>query len=73
MTKWLSHKESICNAGGADSIPGSGRSPSEGNGNALHLSWLGNPTDREAWWAIVHQGRKRVRHNFATEHGHKRF
>ena len=42
------------NAGDVGSIPGSGRSPGEGNGNPLHYSCLGNPTDREAWRAIVH-------------------
>ena len=31
-----------------DSIPGSGRSPGEGNGNLLHHSCLGNPMDRGA-------------------------
>ena len=33
------------NAGDAVSIPESGRSPGEGNGNPLHFSCLGNPTD----------------------------
>ena len=33
------------NAQDSDSIPGSGRSPGEGNGNALHHSCLGNPKD----------------------------
>ena len=33
------------------SIPGSGRSPGEGNGNALQYSCLGNPRDRGAWCA----------------------
>ena len=37
----------------ADSIPGSGRSPGEGNGNPLQYSSLGNFMDRGAWWAIV--------------------
>ena len=37
------------------SIPGSGRSPGEGNGNPLQYSCLGNPMDREAWWATVHR------------------
>ena len=41
-------------AGGAGLIPGSGRSPGEGNGNPLQRSRLGNPTDRGAWWATVH-------------------
>ena len=36
------------------SIPGSGRSPGEGNGNPLQCSCLGNTRDRGAWWAIVH-------------------
>ena len=33
-------------------IPGSGRSPGERNANPLQYSSLGNPMDREAWWAI---------------------
>ena len=36
------------------SIPGWGRSPGGGNGNPLEYSCLGNPMDREAWWATVH-------------------
>ena len=36
------------------SIPGSGRSPGEGNGNSLQYSCLKNPMDRGAWWATVH-------------------
>ena len=35
-------------------IPGSGRSPGEGNGNPLQYSCLENPMDRGAWGAIVH-------------------
>ena len=42
------------NAGDAGSIPGSGRSPGEGNGNLLQYSCLENSIDREAWWATVH-------------------
>jgi len=30
-------------------IPGSGRSPGEGNGNPFQYSCLENPMDREAW------------------------
>ena len=37
------------NAGEPGLFPGEGRSPREGNGNSLHSSCLGNPTDREAW------------------------
>ena len=36
------------------SVPGSGRSPGEGNGNLLQYSCLENPMDRGAWRAIVH-------------------
>ena len=36
------------------SIPGSGRSPGEGNGNPLQYSCLENPMDRGAWWATAH-------------------
>jgi len=39
-------KETACNAGDLDSIPESGRSPGEGNGNPLQFSCLGNPMDR---------------------------
>ena len=36
------------------SIPGSVRAPGEANSNLLQYSYLGNPMDREAWWATVH-------------------
>ena len=39
-------------------IPGSGRSPGEGNGNLLQYSCLGNPIDRGAWRATVHEAAK---------------
>ena len=39
------------------SIPGSGKSPGEGNGNPLQYSCLENPMDRGVWWAIVHEVR----------------
>ena len=45
-------------AGDADLIPGSGRSPGEGNGNPLQFYCLENPMDRGAWWAIVHGATK---------------
>ena len=43
------------NAGDVGSIPGSGRSPGDGNGTPLQDSCLENPMDREAWWATVHR------------------
>ena len=57
LPRWLSGKESACNAGNArdaGSIPGSGRSPEGGNGNPLQYSCMEKPLDREAWWATVH-------------------
>ena len=47
-------KVSACNAGDLSSIPGSGRSPGEGNGNLLQYYCLENPMDRGAWQASVH-------------------
>ena len=50
-------KESACIAGDirdAGSIPGSGRSPKEGNGYPLQYSCLENSMDRGAWQAAVH-------------------
>ena len=40
-------------AGDVRLIPGSGRSPGEGNGNPLQCACLGNPMDRGAWRATV--------------------
>ena len=57
-------KESVCNAGDLGSIPASGRSPGEGNGNPLQCSCLENPRDRGAWWAAVYgvaQSRTRLK------------
>ena len=47
-------KESACSAGDLGSIPGSGRSPGEGNGNPLQYSCLENAMDRGAWQDTVH-------------------
>ena len=47
-------KASACNTGDLGLIPGSGRSPGEGNGNPLQYSCLENPMDGGAWWATVH-------------------
>ena len=59
-------KESACNVGDLDLVPGLGRSPEEGNGHPLQYSCLGNPMDRGAWRAIVH-GVARVRHDIVTK------
>ena len=50
----LEVKASAWNVGDPGSIPGSGRSPGEGNDNPLQYSCLGNPMDRGAWRAMVH-------------------
>ena len=42
------------NVGDEGLIPGSGRSPGEGNGNPLQHSCLGNPMGRGAWQVTVH-------------------
>ena len=52
IPQWLRGKKSTCNAGDtgdSGSVPGSGRSPGEGNGNPLQYPCLENPTDRRAW------------------------
>ena len=59
-------KESACNEGDQGSIPGSGRSPGEGNGNPLQYSCLENPMDRGDWRATV-RGVARVGHDLATK------
>ena len=47
-------KESACNAEDLGSIPGSGRSPGEGNGNPLQYSYLENHMNRGVFWATGH-------------------
>ena len=46
-------KESTCDAGDLDSIPGLGRPPGEGNSYTLQYPVLQNSMDRGAWQAIV--------------------
>ena len=54
------------NAGDVILIPGSGRSPGEGNGKLLQYSCLENPMDRGAWGATVH-GIARIGHDLVTK------
>ena len=51
-------KESACNAGDPDLIPGSGRSPGERNGYPLQYSCLENSMERSTWKATVHGAAK---------------
>ena len=60
------YKESACNAGDPSLIPESTRSPGEGNCNRPQYSWLENPVNRGAWWAIVN-GVTRVGHGLVTK------
>ena len=59
-------KVSACNVQDPGSIPGTGRSPGEGNGNPLQYFWPENPMDRGAWRATVH-GVARVGHDLKTK------
>ena len=54
LPRWLTGKESACNEGDSGMIPGSGRSPGEGNGNPLQYSCLENSMDRGVWRATIH-------------------
>ena len=49
---------SASNAGDLGLIPGSGRSPGEGNGKLLQYSCPENSMNRKVWWAAVHDGLK---------------
>ena len=58
-------KNSLANAGDVrdvGSIPGSERSPGEGNGNPLQYSRLENPMDREPGW-LQSMGSQSIRHD----------
>ena len=48
-------KNPLANAGDKSSIPGSGRSPGEGNGNPRQYSFLENSIERVAWRVTVHR------------------
>ena len=60
-------KVSAYNAGDLGSIPGSGRSPGEGNGNPLQYSYLENPMDGGTWLGYSPWGRKE---SYITEQPH---
>ena len=51
-------KNPPANVGDMGLIPGWGRSPEEGDGNPLQYSGLGNPMDRGACGATVHEVQK---------------
>ena len=66
FSRWPSGKNLPTKQEIVGSIPGSGRSPGEGSSNPLQCSCLGNPMDRGAWWATVHNV-KRVGHYLVTK------
>ena len=55
MAQQVKNPPATQDTGNAGAIPGSRRSPGGGHGNPLQYSCLGNPTDRGAWWATVHE------------------
>ena len=61
----LDGKASVYNVGDPGLIPGSGRSPGEGNGNSLQYYCLENPMDRQPG-KLPSVGSQRVRHDWAT-------
>ena len=63
---WLRGKESTCQAGDMGLIPGSGKSPREGNGNPLQYSCLGNPMDKESG-GLQSMGSPEVQYNLVTK------
>ena len=59
------------NAGDVGSIPGSGRSPEEGNSNSRQYSHLENPLDRGTWQATVHRfAQSRTQGKQLSTHAH---
>ena len=59
-------KISAYNAGDPGSIPGSGRSPGEGNGNPFQYSCLENPIDGGTWGTVHGVTKSRTRLNVFT-------
>ena len=62
----LSGEETACSTGDSGSIPGSGRSPIERNGNPFKYSYLGNPRDKGDCLTTVH-GVASVGHDLVTK------
>ena len=60
-------KNMPASAGDTSSIPRSGRSPGEGNGNPLQYSCLENSMDREEPGRLQSTGSQRIRHDLATK------
>ena len=63
-------KNLLANTGDMCSIPGSGKSPGEGNGNPLQYSSLGNPIRERSLMGYHPWDHKKVRHDSATKQQH---
>ena len=59
----LDGKESTCNVGDLDSIPGLGRSPGGEHGNPLQYSYLENPAGQRSLGGYSSRGLQRIGHN----------
>ena len=71
LARWHNGKKNLpANAGDTDFIPGSRRSPGDGNGNPLLYSCPENSMDRGAWWAIVHEVAKNLTQLSTHTHTH---
>ena len=68
VAQMVDSQESACNAGDLGSIPGSGRSPGEGNGNPLQYSCLENFMDRGSW--LQSMGSQSTGHDWVTNTCH---
>ena len=70
VAQWVKNlpakQETASNAGDLGSVPRSGKSPGDGNGNPLQDSHLRSPMDRGTWPTTV-RGITRVRHNLVTK------
>ena len=60
MAQTIKNLQSACNAGVLDSIPGSGRSPGEGNGNPPQYSYLENSVDKGVWQLQLNMSQTRL-------------
>ena len=63
---WLRSKKSAYNVGDLGSIPGSGKSPGEGNGNPFQYSWLENFIGQRSLADYSPWGSQRVGHDQVT-------
>ena len=66
LPRWFSGKESACQTGHIDSVPGSGKSPGGGNGKPVQYSCWEIPRTEEPG-GLQSMGSQGVRHNLAAK------